>query len=490
MKKPNLLERAYDIGRYIDQAIGVFAPEAELARIKSRMTSTRLRSYEASKKGRRTENWRTPNMSVNDLLRGGLPTLRARARDLSRNNPWGVRAINTIATNAVGSGIIPQARAMQAGQKKIARSLEEAWIEWGDETICDNGERMDFYGIQNLAMRTIAESGSVLIRRRRRMSKDSLPVPIQLEVLEPDFLDTKKDGNLTNGNRIVHGVEFDRLGRRVAYHLYPEHPHDRTTVQYQSKRVPAADILHIFHTLRAGQADGVPWGASCILRLRDLDEFEDAQLIQQKIASCFVAFVHDIESLEDITGDEDRRDALERFEPGVIEHLEPGKTVTFGQPPSAEEGGLPTRVLRSVAAGYGVTYEALTGDYSQVNFSSARMGWLEFQRNLDVWQNQMIIPLLCKGVWRWFVEAANVAGRVSGYTPAVWTPPRREMIDPVKETNALSSQVKNGFTSRTQVIKQLGRDPADVYAEIAEDNKLADEKGLAFENDTRKTASS
>jgi capsid protein len=37
--------------------------------------------------------------------------------------------------------------------------------------------------------------------------------------------------------------------------------------------------LHLFERLRPGQVRGVPWFASVILKLRDLDDYDDAELI-------------------------------------------------------------------------------------------------------------------------------------------------------------------------------------------------------------------
>lgn len=474
----------------LDRTVGFFSPSAELKRLRSRMAlEYAARSFEGASTGRRTKNWSTTNASVNALLAQGIPTLRARSRDLIRNNPWAGRAVAVIQSNTVGSGIIPQTR---TDDKKLEQALENLWIQWGDEVNCDADERLDFYGIQALVMRTVVESGSCLIRRRRRRLSDGLPVPIQLQVMEPDYLDTRiLDKPLPNGGRIQNGIEFDALGQRAAYYLYNQHPGNTGWFLpgLESKRVPASEIIHVYRVERPGQIDGIPWATPVLLRTRDLDEYEDAQLIRQKIAACYTAFIHDVEAMDDIAADADAVDRLERLEPGTIEILPPGKEVSFGNPPAAEGYGDHTRsVLRSIAMGFGITYEALTGDLSQVNFSSARMGWLEFQRNLDQWRNAMLVPQLCKGVWSWFVEAANMAGLVDGYASASWTSPRREMIDPTRETEALKGQVRSGFIPLSEAIRQGGRDPDEVLSEIASDNSKLDALGLTLDCDPRKSA--
>jgi len=470
---------------WLDRAIGVVSPSAELKRVRSRAAVQLLaRSYEgASKGGRRTANWTSPTTDSNAALAGSLATLRARSRDLVRNNPWADRAVEILGANAVGNGIIPQADRASPNFKTV----ENLWIDWGDQVICDADERFDFYGLQNLVMRTVVESGACLVRRRRRRANDNLPIPMQLQVLEPDFLDKTRDtliGN--NGNRIIEGIEFDKRGRRVAYWLYREHPGSNLSWStHTSVRVPAEDILHVYNVLRPGQVDGVPWGSPCIIRMRDLDEYEDAHLLRQKIAACFTAFVHD-SNLDDLSNDENEQDRIDRVEPGMIEYLSPGKSVTFGDPPAVQGYKEHTSVsLQSIAAGFGITYEALTGDYSNVNFSSGRMGWLEFHRNIGQWQNLMLIPHLCKRTWQWFNEAAVVSGRIREPARAKWTPPRREMIDPVKETEAIKRQIRNGLLSPQEAIRMFGMDVDDVLKEYIEFNKKIDDAGLKFDSDPR-----
>lgn len=471
-----------------DRALGFFSPLAELRRLQARQArDVMLRSngYEGASHGRRTQNWYANGLAANALVWGNVKTLRSRCRDLERNQPYAASGLEVITTHTVGKGIIPTA----TGGKRDSKNLDSLWVDWGDETACDFDGRFDFYGLQALAMKTIARDGSVLIRRKRARLSDGLPVPLQLQVLEPDYLDFSRDCMTEDGGRIMNGVAFDKNGRRTGYWLFPEHPGDRF-VAYRSllsEFVPASEVLHVYRTERAGQSDGVPWLAPGVIRIKDLDEYEDAALIRQKIAACFVGFIHDTEALDDLSGSADKKSALERVEPGILETLPPGKTVTFGTPPATQgHGENMTWYLRGIAAALGITYEALTGDYSQVNFSSARMGALRMRANIDQWQGMMLVPQLCKPVWRWFVEAAIMQGTVETFSPAVWTPPRREMIDPVKETEALKAQIRIGLTPLSEAQQQLGKDPVTVMAQYAADNQKLDELKLKFDSDPRK----
>ncbi|HQQ28657.1 MAG TPA: hypothetical protein PKY58_14155, partial [Syntrophales bacterium] len=61
---------------------------------------------------------------------------------------------------------------------------------------------------------------------------------------------------------------------------------------------------------------------------------------------------------------------------------------------------------------------------------------------------------------------------------------------PVKDQLAEQMAVRNGFKSRSQVVAERGEDVETVDYEIAEGNRRADELGLIFDSDPRKTETS
>ncbi|MBL8223567.1 MAG: phage portal protein, partial [Bryobacterales bacterium] len=175
-----------------------------------------------------------------------ISKLRERSRDLIRNNAYAARAVAEVIGNAVGTGITAQSR---AGEPELNRQIDSAWLDWMEQ--CDADGQADFYGLQVLVARTVFESGECLVRFRQRRSSDGLKIPIQLHVLEPDYLDHTKTQKTDTGY-IIQGVEFDLLGRRTFYWLYGQHPGDvvQTGVRgglgaLQSIRVPASEVLHI-----------------------------------------------------------------------------------------------------------------------------------------------------------------------------------------------------------------------------------------------------
>lgn len=446
------------------------------------------RAYEGASRGKRTENWRTPSTSAMAETFGGIVTLRDRSRDLVRNNGYASQAIVELVSNHIGTGIMAKVKGGPKSQEKTAKLL---WEEWAETPACDADGINDFYGLQVLIARTLYESGEVLIRRRWRRSSDGLPVPMQIQVLEPDFIDTTKN-EVNDSEVIVQGIAYDKLGRRKGYWLFSEHPGGRSIFQspVQSKFVPAADIIHLFDVLRPGQNRGIPRATPVIIKMRDFDEAQDAMGMLMKIASCFTVF---ITGTDDGTGDElgedddDEAELPDKVSPGSIYRMGAGEDIKTGNPPNvngyAEFSDI---TLGAIARGYGIPKELLTGDYSKINFSSGRMSWLSFQRNIAMSQWILYIPRLCRGVWGWWKEAALVQGANLNGVTSGWTPPRREMIDPAAEFKALGYAIRLGLMSLPEAIRQLGYDPEEVMREQAQFLKLVDKLGLVLDTDPRK----
>lgn len=466
----------------LDRFAIAFFPSWGQSRVKARIATEGLvRHYEAAARGRRTSGWSRGGTDANAAAGTSIAALRELARDLVRNNSWARNGLRTITTNTVGWGIV--ARAASAHAK-----LAAAWRLWSEKQ-CDADGRLSLAGIQSLAMRSVVEAGEVLIRRRWRRASDGLAIPMQLQVLEADFIDTSVDGVLGSpGTTTVQGVEFDALGRRAAYWLFDKHPGASGPGLAISKRVPASEILHLFFAERPGQVRGTSWLGSVIVNLKDFDEYEDASLMKAKIAAVFAAFVTDVDGAGSALGETTEDQPLvETLEPGQISYLRPGQSVEFGTPPVNASDGFSERQLRRVAAGLGVTFEDLTGDYSQVNFSSARMSRIKHWSNVHDWRWQMLIPQLCAGIWEWAMEAATVAGLTETTPTAEWTPPPMPMIEPDREGLALQRLVRTGAMTIDEMVRERGFDPETHWAEYAEGLKRLDSLGIVLDCDARKT---
>lgn len=468
----------------IDKAIGWLNPKAGLERARYRTAMGILeeyeqkRAYDAASKGRRTDGWKATGTSVNSELYYALPTLRNRSRELVRNNSYAKRIVKVLPNNIIGTGIRPTP---MAESKATAKKAKLVWKDWAESTRCDFDGMHTMGGLQKLAMRAVMESGGSLIIKRR--STNPL-VPIELQVLEADHIDLNKNGEgLAGGGFIMQGIEFNGNGKKVAIWMFSRHPGEqfRFPTDITSKRIPIEDVLYIYQVERPGQIHGIPLLVSAMLRLKDFDDYEDAQLIRQKIAACFSVFVMDQQDSV-FKGDTEAKDMAERVEPGIIEHLPPGKDVKFASPPGAEGyADYSRKIQQGIAAGAGITYEAMTGDLSNVNFSSGRMGWIEMQREIEDWQWNTFIPQFCDKVWAWFNEAAIIAGSLRSTVPVTWTTPRRMMLDPVKETNAKITQIGAGLTTMTETLAEDGFDFDEVMEQKKKEQDKIKELGLVLQ---------
>lgn len=462
----------------LDRAIVAIAPEAGLRRLKAKRAAAVLMNYDIANGGRRTKSTRYSSTDP-DAASARRQRAAWAARDLVRNNPVATRARDVIVANTIGDGIIPSLKAARKGTRDRFLELVRQHC---DTTAIDADGRCNLYGLQRVIMAAVVTDGEVLIRIRRRRMSDGLPLPFQLQVLEADYLDEGADILNPTGISIRDGIEYDAIGRRVAYHLYDHHPGSDQRVSSQSRRVPASEIIHVQRVDRPGQQRGVSWFAPVAIQMQDLGDYLDAQVVRQKIAACFAAFR--------ISADGSPNEAVvpAKMSPGLISTLGPGDDVKFGTPPAVE--GLDTFVrtaLQAIAAGLGVTYEALSGDLSQVNFSSGRMGRMEMDRNLSAWQWLMLRPQLLDPIAALMLEAWQMIEPTRDLRMASveWTPPARVIIDPAKEIPAMRDAIRAGLRSWQSTVRALGYDPEMVAAEMAEDAARFDAMGVMPESDPR-----
>lgn len=440
------------------------------------------RRYDAASKTARMSGWMTPSTDANAAINNPI-TIRNRARDLVRNNSWAAKGINVIVNNSVGYGIRAQ---LKAGSQLRTRQAQALWQQHMETSAIDADGMLDFYGLQALAMRCLVESGEVLVRMRPRRVEDNLPLPFQIQILEPDML-AGDEVVASSGNFVHNSIEFDSLGRRVAYHLYRRHPGDTSgnSLRWlaETTRVPASEIIHLYRKDRPGQDRGVSWLAPVIRTLYDLGLYDDGTLKRVQLSALFAGFISsdDPQAFGDELDDE-----LPDLQPGTMYMLKPGQSVQFNSPPPAnDDPAFREWILRSVASGLGITYEALTGNLSTVNFSSARMGHHDMGRNIDAWQWNLFIPVFCGGVFEWFKQMLTATGFNAADLSVEWTPPARTVVDPAKEWKALQTAVRSGFISLPEAIRAQGYDPDSVLTEQAEYLAKLDAAGVKVESDYR-----
>ena len=471
---------------WLDRTIAAVAPAWAVQRGMARMQLDVLRKYEAAEQGRRQSGWKAGSGSANAEVLPSLATTRNRARQMVRDNEYAKSAVRTLANSIVGStgiNVIPE--------NKTERRF---WAEWTE--VCDADGQLDFGGMQRLAARSWKEGGEALVRRRWRRPEDGLVVPMQIQLLEPDHLDHGKTG--IDGNFVdIMGVRYDRLGARVGYWLFAEHPGELALAAraLQSKLVPASEIIHLYSKDRISQVRGISELAVSLMRMRDLDGYEEAELVRKKIEACFTAFVT-TDSPRMHVGDLKKEEGAgssparvtEKVSPGLIKYLTQGESVTFGSPQASGGYGEYTATqLHAIAVGAGVTYAQLTGDTSRSNYTSHRAGLVQFNQLIESEQWLTFIPMFIRPIRRWWREAAQLNGIKVGNKPDRITTPKKPMVDPLKDTLADKEEIRAGLKSLSEALRERGMDPESVFAEIKSEREALAVLQLVFDTDATVT---
>jgi lambda family phage portal protein len=463
--------------------------------------------YDAAGTGRRAATWRAAGLGPNAALSYSQSTMVNRSRDAVRKNPLADQAIAVWESNAVGTGIKPQWKTSDAG---LNRELGEMFQDWTDEADADG--RLDFYGLQALAVRAEKEGGEVFCRLRTRFPEDMETVPLQLQLLESEFCPVD-DARLPSraAHTVIQGIEIDALGKRFGYWMYRQHPNDWMAhggfVDALPHFVPAEQIAHVAQVRRPGQLRGEPLLSRSLIKLRDLDKYDDAELVRKQVAAMIAGFIthkgdDDPDAAAgDIVGAQRTADAgigEVTWEPGTLSKLALGEDIKFSEP--TEVGGSYEVFLReqkrTLAVAAGVMYEQLTGDYSKVNDRTFRASVNEFRRRAEAYQHHLVVFQLCRPVVRRWLDLALLADRLRlprgmelrELRRVDWIPQGWAYIHPVQEVQAETLSIRAGLQSRSQAVSKRGESAEEIDRQNAADNARADELGVVYDSDGRKAA--
>ena len=418
-----------------------------LKAFRSLLRSEKKRSLELPRDSRRfDEIWRIRNTrspSYHDLA-----ALRRQAWHLYKTNGYAKRAVNVLATYMIGSGITPHAIAKNG---KRSQRIDERLKFWADSTRCDFDGRQNLYGIQSLVTKHLVRDGECFVIRVHDKNRE---IPVCLRIIDADLLDPSKG---------IQGIEFSASGLRTGYHFFLSPP-ESTELERQSTFLPAKEVLHVFQADRAGQVRGISWLSTILDRLKTFDEYEGAQLEKQKISANFMGVFRDLE-ISDIAPYEEKMEQM--MKPGSMLIAPAGQTVEWSSPPSVGDfKEFTEHNSLSMAAGVEVPYMLLSCDYSKTSYSSSRLELINFYKHIEALQNNLIIPSLCEPIFQWFLEALELTGVSTASIRASWARPKRDFVDPVQEIEAYERAVKSGFLSHSDVLKEMGRDPDEVYCEL------------------------
>jgi lambda family phage portal protein len=457
----------------------------------------------------------------------------ARTRDLSRNSSHATTGVKRKTDNVLGANVRLQVQPdWQAlgitadAARALAKNIEAEWRLYTMDPgkYVDASRRLTFGGLARVLYWHHCFDGRAL----------TLPVWLPkrggrygtaFQLVDPLRLCNPR--GMPDAWNMRGGVEIDRYGAPVAYNIRNQHPGDLILSQpgnsYSWTRIPSETswgrkrVIHWFNQEQAEQTNGISMLVPAMKRLKMLETRSDLELQAAAINATFAAFVKSalpsdalFNALTTAPDGSDDSIALitdySAFQNAYYDqrgytlngsrvgHLLPGEefqTVSSDRAGTAFEAS--ERVwLRSVASDLDLSYEQLSGDWSQVNYSSARALLNEIWKGVlaerEMFGDGVLTPMFT--VW---LEEAIETGRVvlpkgapsfaearGAYCRLVWTGPGRGYIDPKKERDAESTARNGGNLTLRDALAEDGADWEEHVEQLAREQDALKAAGLPY----------
>jgi lambda family phage portal protein len=499
---------------FIDRFITILSPQRGLARLQARTRLLMSGGYTGARSDRTALKDFTPRAGSPDSdIIGDLPTLRARSRDLCRNNPLSAGAVNTVVTSVVGSGIHPQARPdaelLGLSEQEAAdwqTQAERVWWAHAGTAAIDLSRTLSIAGLQELALRSQLESGDVFVLKRFKPRPGDL-FGLHVQLIEADRVSTP-DG-MTSDPTIRDGIETDEDGVPVRYWVAQQHPGDfyRSRIglrKWSGVRVFSPTTgerlaLHLFPMLRPGQVRGVPYLAPVIEPIKQLGRYTDAELMAAVLGAMFTVFVKTpgaqglgaIEGLPIAQKDQAAAQGEIHMGSGLIVDLQPGEDITIADPTRPNERFDPfvLAVLRQIGVALQIPFELLIKHFT-ASYSAARAALLEAWKFFRT-QREWLVRELCEPIYAWQVSEAIARGYLNApgffanplirraWLDAAWIGPSPGQIDELKEMKATQLRIDTGVsTLQEETARITGGDWEANHRQRAKEVRMRREAGL------------
>lgn len=451
--------------------------------------------------GRLSGDWSTNPVPVDWIVSRYQRILVARSREQAMNNDVMKAFLRLQRLNIVGpKGIALHSLAMTASgkpDKRARAAVESWWAKWGARENCDVTGELSWRNMLALQVETTARDGECFFREITGAEAGSMGFALQ--VIDPQRCPVDYDRNDTpGGNFVKQGIEFTRYGKPVAYYFTDDSVERVDSGFYHGGkrllRVLAGEVIHFFVKEFPGQKRGLPWAATGLFRAKQKQAGEDAAVVNMRVGAAKMGFIEFKEGFGP-EYDEDEDDLSIDAEAGAFPILPSGAVLNKFDPtyPAGELIPFVKLMDREFAAGAGVSYHSLSGDLTDVNFSSIRHGTLD-ERETYKERQELVAEGICERVKNGALEYALLAGnvvadngkplpatKVESLRVVLWQGRRWEWIDPNADVKAAEGWKNNLMESPSQLIREQGEDPAKVWAETGEDIKAMQAAGIPME---------
>lgn len=506
----------------LERAIAAVSPEKALKRECARrkldaVSNSGYGNYGANRHKNSTKGWFYAGGSSREDIEDNLPTLRQRCRDLYMGEPLATGAIKTYRTSVVGAGLSlkpkldPEALGITEQQAAdVEKQIMQEWSLWADSTDCDGARQSNFYELQQLAFLNWMMSGDVLVLLPTWKRTGSI-YDLRINLVEADRVSTPTEKRNDLDDKIVDGVERDKNGEVVAYHISRRHPLGRIggnqkwdRVEAYGKRTGRRNAILLYNRERIGQVRGVPILAPIIEALKQIGRYTEAELTAAVVAGLTTTFIETEDPGGNLLGeavpeemqvDAGNEATVEMTAGGIVE-LAPGEkanAVTPGRP-NGNFDGFVASICKQIGAALELPQELLLKQFT-ASYSASRGALLEAWKTFNMYRDWMASGF-CQPIYEEWLREAVAKGRVKapgffadpaiqrGYSAAEWYGPSQGQLDPVKEVNAAALRVQNGFSTRTKEAMELtSTDFADNCKELRQETEMQKNAGMATGNE-------
>lgn len=469
----------------LEKVISYFAPNWAVKREVSRSQLVHARKYTGAQLKKQDKYWNPVTTDADSEILPDLPRLRSRSRDLVQNNPWANAIVENIVFSVVGhKGIIPQVIGGTPRQNEKYEKQFKAYLE-NPQRIDITGHQ-DGYELQALCLRQFLICGESF--NRYTFDRANRPQDVLLQFLEPDQIWSNRAEH--NKNEIRGGIEVDiKTGKHVSYFVN-RHPggYGFDSWKHKETRVLALDMCHVFDRKRPGQNRGAPLLAPVMEQLHDTGEYVTTEMVAARAAACLAVMIkrdHHADIAEDSGGDR-----IESLHPGMIARLKKGESIEVVEPkrPGSHFAPFTQFQIRAIATGANLAYETISRDYSQVNYSSARIAKLA-ERAYYRYLQQLIIKHFCAPLAHEFQTLQMLRGKISrGVFKVRWLAPGFEWVDPNKEIQGQLAAITANLKTKSSVVAELGGDYEEIIAQRKKEIELEKELEINAESGAKTPA--
>lgn len=503
----------------------------------------------ASRINRELALWSPPLRSADADILPDKPVIDARVRDSIRNDGYVQNGKQLHQDHIVGSMFMlaakPEIRVLGAGRK----TFDEMWAqEFAEETEAkftlwaespnnwpDAARVNTLTAMVRLAVGVYAGGGEVLATAEW-LRDNPRPYQTAIQMIELERLSNPP--HLMNDTNVRGGIEFDRWGAPKFFHIQKAHPTDTyfDQEQFQWKRIAIRkefgrlQVIHIVEQSRIDQSRGISQIVAALKEIKITKKFRDIVLQNAVVNATYAASIESElppEAAFASLGGGNLGEGIANYGAaylgavgeyignsknmhidGVkIPHLFPGTKLQLRNASTA--GGLGTNfeqsLLRYIAANLGVSYEQLSRDYSQTNYSSIRAGLGDVQKFMLA-RKRMVADRFASAIYRLWLEEALNKGDIStmprnapswyegmnadAYARCEWIGAGRGQIDELKETQAAVLRLKYHLSTYEEEMGRLGKDWRKVLQQRELEVKTLKERKLVVEESNQMNAAS